>query len=87
MKQKLYKKETRITIIFAALLLLMGHSAAIFVLFPSLQEKTYTGFPPQYIIPILLGWFGLAILSAVMAVVCNRFDDEMEECIKNGAME
>ena len=79
MREKLYKKEIRITIIFAALLMLMGHSASLFVLFPGLQSGTMWGFPVQYIVPILLGWVGLAVVCIIMAVVCNRFDDEMTE--------
>lgn len=82
MKEKLYKKEIRITLIFSALLLLTGHSASIFVLFPGLQQGTLWGFPIQYIIPILLGWFGIALVCLVMTVVCNRFDDEMEDYVK-----
>lgn len=77
-KEKLYKKEIRITVIFTLLLLLMGHSASLFVLLPGLQSGTFMGFPTQYIVPILLGWFGLAAVCYVMAVVCNKFDDEME---------
>jgi hypothetical protein len=82
MKEKLYKKEIRITLIFSALLMLTGHSASIFVLFPGLQQGTLWGFPTQYIIPILLGWFGIALVCLVMTLVCNRFDDEMEEYVK-----
>jgi len=79
MKEKLYRKEIWLTIIFSILFLLMGHSASIFVLFPSLQTGTLWGFPTQYIVPILLGWFGLTIVSLIMTIVCNRFDDEMDE--------
>ena len=82
MKEKLYKKEIRITLIFSALLLLTGHSASIFVLFPGLQQGTLWGFPTQYIVPILLGWFGIAAVCLVMTLVCNKFDDEMEEYVK-----
>jgi len=78
MKEKLYRKEIRITVIFSILLLLMGHSASIFVLFPGLQTGTIWGFPTQYIIPILLGWFGMAVVCLIMTLVCNKFDDEME---------
>ena len=81
MKEKLYKKEIWLTIIFSVLLLLMGHSASFFVLFPGLQQGTFWGFPTQYILPILLGWFGMAVLCLVMTLVCNRFDDEMEEFV------
>jgi len=78
MKEKLYRKEIWITVIFSILLMLMGHSASIFVLFPSLQTGTLWGFPTQYIVPILLGWFGMAAVCLVMTLVCNKFDDEME---------
>ncbi|MFN2356775.1 MAG: hypothetical protein ABR534_03430 [Desulfotignum sp.] len=87
MKEKLYKKEIRITLIFSALLMLTGHSASIFVLFPGLQQGTLWGFPTQYIIPILLGWFGIAAVCLVMTLVCNKFDDEMEEYVKTLAPE
>ncbi len=87
MKEKLYKKEVRLTILFTVLFLLMGHSASIFVLFPQLQSTNYNGFPLQYIIPIFLGWFGIAFVSFVMAVVCNKFDDEMEEYLNNTSIE
>jgi hypothetical protein len=81
MKEKIYKKEIRITILFSVLLLLAGHSASIFVLFPGLQQGTLWGFPIQYIVPILLGWFGIAIICLAMTLVCNKFDDEMEEYV------
>jgi hypothetical protein len=78
MKEKLYKKEIWITVIFAVLLMLMGHSASLFVLLPGMQSGAMWGFPTQYIVPILLGWFGLAVVCLVMALVCNKFDDEMD---------
>jgi hypothetical protein len=87
MKEKIYKKEIRITLIFSALLLLTGHSASIFVLFPGLQQGTLWGFPIQYIVPILLGWFGIALVCLVMTLVCNKFDDEMAEYVKTLAPE
>jgi len=82
MKEKLYKKEIALTIIFSILLMLMGHTATIFVLFPALQTGSIWGFPIQYIIPILTGWFGLTIVSWIMTVYCNRFDDEIEAYVK-----
>jgi hypothetical protein len=87
MKENIYKKEIRITLIFSVLLLLTGHSASIFVLFPGLQQGTLWGFPIQYIIPILLGWFGIAAVCLVMALVCNKFDDEMADYVKTLAPE
>ena len=87
MKEKLYRKEIRITLIFTVLLMLTGHSASIFVLFPGLQQGTLWGFPIQYIVPILLGWFGIALVCLVMTLVCNKFDDEMEEYVKTLAPE
>ena len=51
MKEKLYRKEIWITVIFSILLMLMGHSASIFVLFPGLQTGTLWGFPPSTSFP------------------------------------
>lgn len=75
---KLYKKELFLTVIFTILLLLTGHSASIFVAFPALQNGTLWGFPIYYIVPILLGWFGVTIVSWVMALYCNKLDDELD---------
>ncbi|MBA3008643.1 MAG: hypothetical protein KKF12_22175 [Proteobacteria bacterium] len=83
MKEKLYKKEITLTLVFSGLLLLMGHSASIFVLFPSLQQGSLWGFPIQYILPILLGWFGVAGVCLVMTIMCNKFDDEMEDYVNS----
>jgi len=83
MKEKLYKKEIRITIIFTVLLLLMGHFAQIFVIFPGLKGGLFMGFPVEYIMPILMGWFGLMVVTWIQAKVCNDFDDEMEEFAKS----
>lgn len=74
---KLYKKELLYTIVFTALLLLTGHSATLFVLFGA-YEGTLWGFPVYYIVPILLGWFGVTAVSYVMAIYCNRLDDELD---------
>jgi hypothetical protein len=82
MKEKLYRKEIWITIVFSVLLMLMGHSASLFVLFPGLQGGSLWGFPVEYIVPILLGWFGMALVCLVMTLVCNKFDDEMEALAK-----
>jgi uncharacterized membrane protein len=79
MKEQLYKKETRITVLFVIVLLIFGHFAQLFKLFPSLQGGSMWGFPVHYIVPILMGWFGLLILSIIMAVVLNKFDDDMDQ--------
>jgi hypothetical protein len=78
MKDQLYKKEIWITIVFSFLLILSGHFATVFVMFPSLKGGLLWGFPVEYIVPILMGWFGLMAVCIAMAVVCNKFDDDME---------
>jgi len=83
MKDKLYKKEILVTIVFALILLVFGHFAQIFKIFPSLQGGSLWGFPVHYILPILMGWFGLLILTIIMAVVLNKFDDDMEAYTKS----
>ncbi len=79
MKERLYKKELRITVLFVVVLMIFGHFAQIFKLFPSLQGGSMWGFPVHYIVPILMGWFGLLAVSIIMAVVLNKFDDEMDQ--------
>lgn len=79
MKEKLYAKEILVTIIFTIVLLIFGHFAQLFVLFPSLQNSTMWGFPVHYILPILMGWFGLLVVTIVMALVLNRLDDEIDQ--------
>ena len=79
MKDQLYKKELLLTVVFFFVLLIFGHFAQVFVLFPGLQGGSFLGFPVHYIVPILMGWFGLLIVCIIMAVVLNKFDDDMEE--------
>lgn len=82
MKEKAYKKEIIVTIVFIILYLLMGHTASIFVLFPGLQRGEMWGFPIHYIIPVLTGWFGMLIVAILAAIVCNKLDDEIEAANK-----
>ncbi len=85
MKDQLYKKELLLTVVFFFVLLFFGHFAQVFVLFPGLQGDAAAGtgmmwgFPIHYILPILMGWFGLLGVTIIMALVLNKFDDEMEE--------
>ncbi len=79
MKEKIYRKELFTTVAFVIILLIFGHFAQLFKLFPSLQGGSMWGFPVHYIIPILMGWFGLLAVAIIMALVLNKFDDEMEE--------
>jgi len=82
MKERLYRKEILLTLGFVFLFILFGHSASIFVLFPGLQGGWMWGFPVHYIVPVLLGWFGLTALAIVMTLVFNKFDDDMEALAK-----
>ena len=86
MKEQMYQKEILYTLGFSLLFILLGHSASIFVLFPSLQGGWMWGFPVHYIVPLLLGWFGLTIASTIMALIFNKFDDDMEAIVKNDAI-
>lgn len=83
MKERLYKKELYLTLLFFILLMIFGHFAQLFVIFPSLQGGSFMGFPVHYIVPILVGWFGLIILTTILAYVMNKFDDEMQEYIES----
>ncbi|MDD5476361.1 MAG: hypothetical protein PHU03_07610 [Syntrophales bacterium] len=78
LKEKVYKKEIIVTIVFVLLYVMVCHFVWLFVLFPGLQVGTLWGFPTHYILPILMGWFGLIIVSGISAYVCNRLDEEIE---------
>jgi hypothetical protein len=82
MREKAYKKEILLTIVFIILYMLMGHTATIFVLFPGLKGGSMWGFPIHYIIPVLTGWFGITIVSIFAAHFCNKLDDEIEAANK-----
>jgi uncharacterized membrane protein len=83
MKERLYKKELYLTLLFFILLMIFGHFAQLFVIFPGLQGGSFMGFPVHYILPILVGWFGLIILTTILAYVMNKFDDEMQEFVES----
>ncbi len=83
MKERLYKKELFLTLLFFVLLMIFGHFAQLFVIFPGLQGGSFLGFPVHYIVPILMGWFGLIVLTTILAYVMNKFDDEMQEFIES----
>jgi uncharacterized membrane protein len=82
MKEKLYKKEMLVTIVFIVLYLCMGYTVFLFILFPGLQGGSFWGFPVHYIVPILTGWIGMAIVAVFAALVCNKLDDEIEAANK-----
>ena len=82
MNKGMYQKEILLTVGFTLLFLVLGHAASIFVLFPGLQGGWMWGFPVHYIVPLLLGWFGLTAASILFTVVMNKFDDDMEAMVK-----
>lgn len=86
MKEKLYKKEILLTIVFIVLLFLMGYTILFFVAFPGLRVGTMWGFPTHYIIPVLTGWFGVMIVCWFMAYFCNKLDDEIEALSEGGSV-
>lgn len=71
-----YKKEILFTILMGIAFLLAGHGGLLFSMFPI--EGNLFGFPIMYIVPILLGWFGILILTIISGVIGNRIDDEIE---------
>lgn len=81
----MYQKEIFLTVGFTLLFLVLGHFGSIFVLFPGLQGGWMGGFPVHYIIPVLLGWFGLTAAAILMTLVMNKFDDDMEAMAKGNA--
>ncbi|WP_241535939.1 hypothetical protein [Indiicoccus explosivorum] len=71
-----YKKEVRFTIGMTAAFILVGNMGLIFSIFP--VDAMLFGFPVMYIIPILMGWFGVFFLTIVAGKIGNKIDDEIE---------
>ncbi|ADC50629.1 hypothetical protein BpOF4_12890 [Alkalihalophilus pseudofirmus OF4] len=72
-----YKKEVWFTIIMSALFLVSGHMGLIFSLFP--VDGMLFGFPIMYIVPILVGWFGVLILTIIAGKMGNHIDQAIED--------
>ncbi|WP_342526978.1 hypothetical protein MKY84_00460 [Chryseomicrobium sp. FSL W7-1435] len=73
---KAYKKEVRFTIWMALAFVIMGNAGLFFSIFPT--DAMLFGFPVTYIIPILMGWFGVFFLTIVAGKIGNRIDDEID---------
>lgn len=73
---KAYKKEVRFTIWMTVAFVLAGNVGLIFSIFP--VDAYLFGFPVMYIVPILMGWFGVYLLTLVAGKIGNKIDDEIE---------
>lgn len=73
---KAYKKEVQFTIWMTAAFILVGNVGLIFSIFPT--DAIFFGFPLKYILPILMGWFGVFLLTIVAGIIGNRIDDEID---------
>ncbi|RAZ69405.1 hypothetical protein [Planococcus maitriensis] len=73
---KAYKKEVQFTIWMTAAFILVGNVGLIFSIFP--VDAMLLGFPVMYIVPILMGWFGVFLLTLIAGKIGNRIDDEID---------
>lgn len=73
---KAYKKEVRFTIWMTVAFILAGNVGLFFSIFP--VDAYLFGFPVMYIVPILMGWFGVFFLTLVAGKIGNRIDDEID---------
>lgn len=71
-----YKKEVWFTIIMTAIFLLSGHIGLLFSIFP--VDGTLFGFPIMYIVPILVGWFGVLFLTIIAGKIGNHIDEAID---------
>ena len=75
---KAHKKEVKFTVWMVFIFVAVGNSGIFFSMFPS-EGISLFGFPIRYIIPILLGWFGVLILTIVSGRIGNQLDDEISK--------
>lgn len=73
---KAYKKEVQFTIWMTAAFILVGNVGLVFSIFPT--DAIFLGFPLKYILPILMGWFGVFLLTIIAGIIGNRIDDEID---------
>ncbi|TDL31286.1 hypothetical protein E2R51_12995 [Jeotgalibacillus sp. S-D1] len=71
-----YKKEVQFTIWMTLAFVLVGNAGLFFAMFPT--DAMMFGFPVKYIVPILLGWFGVFFLTIVAGKIGNHIDDEID---------
>ena len=71
-----YKKEVRFTILMTVAFILVGNVGLIFSIFPT--DAVFLGYPLKYILPILMGWFCVFLLTIIAGAIGNRIDDEIE---------
>ena len=73
---KAYKKEVQFTIWMTLAFIIVGNIGLIFSIFPT--DAMLFGFPAMYIVPILMGWFGVFFLTIIAGKIGNRIDDEID---------
>lgn len=71
-----YKKEVWFTIGMTVLFLIAGNMGLIFTIFP--VEGYWFGFPIMYIVPVVVGWFGVVLLTIVAGRLGNKIDAAIE---------
>lgn len=72
-----YKKEVWFTIIMSLVFVITGHLGFFFSMFP--VDGNLFGFPIMYIVPIMVGWFGVLFLTIVSGKIGNHIDEEIEK--------
>jgi hypothetical protein len=72
-----YKKEVWFTVIMSLIFIISGHLGIFFSLFPT--DGYLFGFPIMYIVPILVGWFGVLGLTIVSGMIGNHIDEAIEK--------
>lgn len=72
-----YRKEVLLTVISVILLVITGNMGLFFVWFPEMKG-TFLGFPIPYIVPVIMGWVGMLVVTYITSQLGNQVDDEIE---------
>lgn len=75
---KAYKKEMRSTIAFGVIYVLLAHTGMFTVWIGGNNDIRLLGFPIHYFIAIVLGSFGVLLVSIIWSKYANRLEDEIE---------
>jgi hypothetical protein len=74
---KTYTKEWVGTLVFFGLYILMAHTGLWFAPFAADSQVIVLGFPLHYFVAVILGWFGLFIVSLFWVRWADRLEEEM----------
>jgi len=74
-----YKRQCKVTLVTAAVVILMTHIFPMYFLFPGLNDMRIFGFPADYWLTIVIGWLLVLPVLWLYIEVSERVDQEIND--------